>query len=253
VPRLDAHGVELHYQTLGNGPDVVMLHGLITGSLASWYYTLAPLVASDHRVTLYDMRGHGLSQKTATGYDSETLCRDLDAVVNQTCSDRFCLVGQSYGALVALRYALKYPDRVSQLILVELPLPPSQAGDLEALLDGGAESVLAALPQNGQHLMGGGGRGRRFRRFCESIRFFADDSTLRHDLDVEPDIDETALASLDVPTLAIYGDQSSCLPTLDRLAAHVTDLKTQTLNGGHYLHLDALEPLSVAVRGFLNG
>ena len=134
MPRLDAEGVQLHYQTLGEGSDVVMLHGLLTGSLASWYYTLAPALAVNHRVTLFDMRGHGLSDKPSIGYDSETLSVDLEHVINRVCRPPCVLIGQSFGALVAIRYALRFPDKVKRLVIIELPLPPSQSSGLSELL-----------------------------------------------------------------------------------------------------------------------
>ena len=52
----------LHVRRLGAGDShVVMIHGIVTGSLASWLLTSAPKVAKEHAVTLFDMLGHGLS------------------------------------------------------------------------------------------------------------------------------------------------------------------------------------------------
>ncbi len=120
MPLAQKNGVTLHLQELGEaGSPVVMLHGLLVGCLATWYFTTAPLLAKTHRVVLYDLRGHGRSERAKSGYDVATMSADLDAVVSELGSDKVTLVGHSYGAVVALRYALDHPDRVARLAIVE--------------------------------------------------------------------------------------------------------------------------------------
>jgi len=67
VPKVKANGIDLHYITVGMGPDVVMLHGFL-GNLAVWHLYMAPILRREHRVTTYDLRGHGYSDVTLTGY-----------------------------------------------------------------------------------------------------------------------------------------------------------------------------------------
>jgi len=124
---VNAGDVSLNAVELGEGPPVVMLHGLISGSSASWYFTCAPVLAKNHRVILYDLRGHGRSAPAAGGYDTATLAKDLENLLDAMGVDEpVSLVGHSYGALVAMRFALAHPERVNRLALVEAPLPPSR-------------------------------------------------------------------------------------------------------------------------------
>src|SRR5678815_1667039 len=58
MPLVAANGLQFHVQELGDGRPVVMLHGLLIGSLASWYFTVAPALAPAHRCRLYDLRDH---------------------------------------------------------------------------------------------------------------------------------------------------------------------------------------------------
>ena len=111
----------LHVRRLGAGDShVVMVHGIVTGSLASWLLTSAPKVAKEHAVTLFDMRGHGLSERPPSGYRISDMLDDLDRVTQGI--DRFALVGHSYGAWVSARAAERWPDRVTALFAVDPPL-----------------------------------------------------------------------------------------------------------------------------------
>src|SRR3712207_3517403 len=101
MPKVLAGGVRTHYQQLGEGPDVVLVHGL-GANLAFWYLGAAPLIATDHRVTAYDLRGHGLTARTPSGYSTGQLAADLMAVLDRLKIERTTLIGHSYGAAIAL-------------------------------------------------------------------------------------------------------------------------------------------------------
>ena len=60
MPKACVNGVSLHYQQSGQGPDLVLIHGL-AANLAFWFLRIVPALNKRHRVTVYDMRGHGKS------------------------------------------------------------------------------------------------------------------------------------------------------------------------------------------------
>ena len=62
-------GVTLHYQRVGQGPDVVMIHGL-TGNLAVWHLKIIPMLMDRFRILTYDLRGHGYSEMPPSGYSA---------------------------------------------------------------------------------------------------------------------------------------------------------------------------------------
>ena len=134
MPVVTANQLSFHVQLLGDpgAPPLAMLHGLFIGSLAGWYFTAAPALARRHRVLVYDLRGHGRSERARSGYDTVTMADDLDALLGSTRP--VTLVGHSYGALVALRFALSRPGQVARLVLVEPPLPPSRAGEIASFV-----------------------------------------------------------------------------------------------------------------------
>jgi len=234
--------MQFHVQRLGSGPPVVMLHGLLIGSLASWYFTTAPILKRTNSVLLYDLRGHGRSERVASGYDVDTMTTDLAALTADWQHEPMTLVGHSYGGLIALRFALRHPERVARLVLVEAPLPPSQMGEMQAFLDRTPDEMVATLPAEMRGFFERDSR--QSRRLLRSLHFLVMQSTLAADLQAEGDIDDEVLATVDCPVLCVYGAKSSCRPVGDRLASVMPNAELVELPGGHYLHLDCSEALT---------
>lgn len=251
MPLIDAPGARLHVVDLGErGRLTVMLHGLLLGNVATWYFTTAPVLAMARRVRLFDLRGHGRSERPATGYDLATMAGDLDAVVGDT-QEPVDLVGHSYGALVALTWALAHPDRVRRLVLVEAPPPAQAPEEVGAFLLRDPEEMLKALPDGLRSAVAGGRR--QARRLMEHLVGLATETSVLQDLgSIEP-FTEPQLRAFEVPTLCIHGDQSACLEGGRALASSLGAGSLEVLSGGHYLHLDAPEALSGSIRRFLDG
>jgi pimeloyl-ACP methyl ester carboxylesterase len=238
------NGLEFHVQDLGDGgTPVVMLHGLLIGSAASWYFTAAPALARAHRVRVFDLRGHGKSQLAPSGYDVRTMASDLAGLVGKEPVD---LVGHSWGALVALRFAIDQPARVRRLVLVEAPVPPSSVTEMEAFVDGASDPRSALPPQVRVE-------GRRGERLVRALARLVLETTLVSDLRAERDPDPGELAAVRAPTLLVYGDRSSCAVGGDRLARAIPGARLVVLAGGHYLHLDARDALTRHIVEHLDG
>src|SRR5687767_5152202 len=95
----------------------VFIHGF-GGQAEQWHYQLQKF-SVENRVIALDLRGHGLSDKPARGYDMPQLVDDLEtALTFLKVKGKFVLVGHSYGGAVVTEYALKNPDRVERLILM---------------------------------------------------------------------------------------------------------------------------------------
>ena len=97
-------------------PAVVLLHGY--GSRLEAWREVQPALAADRLVVAIDQRGFGLSERPADGYGPEAHARDVVAVMDALGVHRAVVVGHSYGAGVALRAALRFPDRVAGVGLV---------------------------------------------------------------------------------------------------------------------------------------
>jgi pimeloyl-ACP methyl ester carboxylesterase len=123
VPHTNVNGVNIHYQQTGAGPDVVLIHA-VTANMAVWLVSnLVDTLARDYRVTAYDLRGHGLSAATPTGYTSAEMAEDLRGLHEVLGLGPAYLIGHSFGGVVAMHAASAYPDRVSGMILSDPYFP----------------------------------------------------------------------------------------------------------------------------------
>jgi pimeloyl-ACP methyl ester carboxylesterase len=113
-----ANGVRLHVQRLGptagvrnSGTTIVLIHGLVVDDLSSYYFSLAhPLTVAGHDVILYDLRGHGLSERPSAGYSLRDGIADLDGLLTALDIQRpVHLVGNSYGGAIAIGMAVEHP------------------------------------------------------------------------------------------------------------------------------------------------
>ncbi len=116
---LDAAGVVLKGDDTGEGPAVLLLHGLS----ATRRYVLhgsTALERQGYRVIAYDARGHGESSPAPSrdAYDYAALAHDAVRVLDDRGVDRACIVGMSMGAATAAAVALGWPHRVSALVAV---------------------------------------------------------------------------------------------------------------------------------------
>jgi len=251
MPILRRNGLDFHVQLLGAGPPVAMLHGLVIGNLATWYFTAAHTLSQSHRVLLYDLRGHGRSTREPTGYDLATMTADLGTLLTELGDEPVALVGHSYGGLVALHYAAQHPTRVSRLALVDVPLSASTiATSLQPDVDD-TDDLIAGLPE---FLKASLTRGkRRARRLLGSLEFLLRQSSLLEDLRREPDVDDALLARVRCPVLCLYGADSFFLPDSEGYRAGLADVRLEVLPGRHHLPLESAGLVSAQLQEFLNG
>src|SRR5215510_8452481 len=110
--------LRVRYIECGTGPTVVMIHGN-AGSIEDFEFGVIQTLSSNYRVIAVDRPGHGKSDRpNATAANVEYQARLLHQVLSSLRVDQPVLVGHSWGAALALSYALQYPKEVSAMILV---------------------------------------------------------------------------------------------------------------------------------------
>ena len=106
----------LHYEELGCGQPVLLIHGFTNYGLA-WAPQLAVLVHAGYRVILPDLHGHGASAPATSLCTVADLAADMVGLLDHLAVDCAALCGLSLGGMVALQLALEWPDRVAAAVV----------------------------------------------------------------------------------------------------------------------------------------
>ena len=240
---VDAGGVRLHHLEAGTGdPPIVLLHGL--GSTVTKWRDALPLFAARRRTLAVDLPGFGKSEAPRARYTFGFLAGGVKAFLDALGIDRCVLVGNSLGGVTAMWVAAAWPERVSELILVDpaLPLPPGVRPDAKTI----ARATVASLPFVGEVLYTGfmklksadyqlaDGLRRNVadptRVSAETIRLMHEEAEARrHDMALRRPLlsaqrnlmwmmsggrgeVERVAASLRVPTLLLWGSEDLLVP-----------------------------------------
>jgi pimeloyl-ACP methyl ester carboxylesterase len=208
MSHVQANGISTHVEEIpAAGPQrgtAVLIHGMASDSMASWFMTLAhPLAAAGFRVLLYDLRGHGHTERPATGYRLADFVADLDALLDQWgVTEPVHLFGNSFGGTVAFAHAAYHPGRVRAIVAVESAPPTAtwfarMARRLARVTETLADPAAVA---NSRPLFA-----RRAR----------DTSALLADTSIGAELPASALpgpeliAAIDCPVLCLYGANSA--------------------------------------------
>jgi pimeloyl-ACP methyl ester carboxylesterase len=139
-----AGSLTLEGETLGEGPPVVLLHGL-SATRRNVVQGSRHLERRGYRLISYDARGHGASSP-GPSYRYDDLVGDLEAVLAYLELERTALVGSSMGAATALAFALEHPERVAALVQIT----PAYTGYARtAAVDGDSWERMAAELERG--------------------------------------------------------------------------------------------------------
>ena len=112
-------GIEIHYKDEGQGPPVVLFHGSF-GSLHSWDGVVERL-KNDHRLIRLDQAGVALSSDVPPALEGLSLEDYVAAFFDAIGLDRAAVVGTSSGGIIAYRFAAKYPERVTKMVISNAP------------------------------------------------------------------------------------------------------------------------------------
>jgi len=124
LPHLTANGIDIAYTMEGSGPPLVLLHGASSSALEDWAQQ-RPLFRQSFTLYLPDARGHaGTRWDASAGWSRELLVEDLLAYVNGLGLDTFHLAGFSMGAMTALCFATRHPERLRSVIVAGIDVEP---------------------------------------------------------------------------------------------------------------------------------
>jgi pimeloyl-ACP methyl ester carboxylesterase len=140
---LSLHGRPLNYLQAGNGPVLLLIHGM-AGTCENWQAVIEPL-ARHYTVIAPDLPGHGDSQPGAGDYSLGSLAACLRDLLITLGHDRATLVGHSLGGGIAMQFAYQFPEIAERLVLVSSGgLGPEVSPVLRAAALPGANLFIAA-------------------------------------------------------------------------------------------------------------
>ena len=116
LETVNVHGHEIAYRTGGEGPVVLLIHGM-AGSSAMWKPIL-PLISAEVTYLAPDLPGHGRSDKPRGDYSLGAQASMLRDLLSTLGHQRVSIVGQSLGGGIALQFCYQYPERCERLALV---------------------------------------------------------------------------------------------------------------------------------------
>jgi pimeloyl-ACP methyl ester carboxylesterase len=240
MPKLDVDGRNHHVQQKGEGPDVILIHG-VTGDLSIWFLCkLMTELADDHRVTAYDLRGHGYSDVPPSGYTSADHAADLFALMDRIGAKRARLVGHSFGGVIAAHAAALAPERVEAVVLSDPYFPAlrhledvSKWGHWQSFRTEAEEAGVTLSDEfwydldkffdQVNHL-----DAERMLKFRHAVGLPQMERLLRlakttcgADSKVPAGLTEEAIRGISMPALAVYGEASPFLATMHYLVEHL--------------------------------
>jgi pimeloyl-ACP methyl ester carboxylesterase len=200
VPHFSSDGIDISYETYGEGPPVLLIHGFGSSIAVNWVETgwTDTLVTAGYSVVAFDNRGHGDSQKLYDGaaYRPALMADDARRLLDHLKIERAAVIGYSMGARIAAFLSLAHPDRVAATVWGGMGM---------TLISGLSDSaeIIAAL--NAPSLASVPGRtGRQFRIFAD--RTGADRRALAACMETsrEP-MPEEDVKRIEVPVLVATG------------------------------------------------
>ncbi|MFF5858685.1 alpha/beta fold hydrolase [Streptomyces sp. NPDC012751] len=238
MAMVDAGGIRLHVQrtgpTDGRAPHatIVLVHGLLTDSLASYYFTVAPrFAAAGLDVVMYDLRGHGRSERPPHGYTLDHNIDDLTALLDRLgVTGPVHLVGNSYGGTIAFGYAARHPGRVAGLTLIESePATAAWAAKLGRIL----HRVTTQLAHNEPDALAWitAHRGHNTARLAKGAARLARETTLGRDIPASRVLTEAQIGAVRCPVLGVYGGDSDLADLVPAQRRLLPDFRAVVLPG----------------------
>jgi pimeloyl-ACP methyl ester carboxylesterase len=268
--EVEAEGLHLSTYVVGQGPTVLLLHGL-GASKISWLPVL-PELSRSYRLVVPDLPGHGESDKPRGDYSMRRYAHVVRVFMDAVGLERPIVVGNSMGGRIALELALRSPQRVAGLGLLDPAVPgvrwrylagftrvfPSEFGPLSfALRRRWMEAAVRALfarPERMPPDAVAGAADEFIRVYSQPAARYAFVASLRHLVTERPGPFWASLRRIRQPALVVFGDLDRLVPRRSglELANHLPDCELHFLPGvGHAPQFEATQETLDLLQPFL--
>lgn len=246
VNNKSVHVLELNPEA---SETIVMIHGMFT-NLSVFYFKIAPELAERFHIVLYDLKGHGMSERSDRGYDLGAMSDDLIALMDELKLSRVHLVGYSYGGLIALKTTMDYSHRVEKLVVIESP-KPDEGDSPEVIRKYGNEFIEQYLNNYTATTTLKPGR-RQIEKNKQLFDYLFNQTTIKEDFEKDNDFfDRIQKNPVKNQTLLLYGESSDCLPAGKYLNKIISGSKFFTGKGDHNLPVQEPQWITSQINRFL--
>lgn len=206
--------ISLYYQEKGTGEPFILLHG--NGENGIYFNNQIKFFSDRYKMIAVDTRGHGKSPRGTAPFTMEQFAMDLNELMIKLEISKAIILGFSDGANIAMKFALKYPDKIKALIL--------NGGNLNTK---GIKRVTQIPIEIGYKI----------------TKLFAEKSEdAKHNMELlglmvnEPNIKSYELHSIQVPTLVIVGTRDMIKRThTEEIAKNIPNAKLSVIQGNHFI------------------
>lgn len=222
--------ISLYYQEQGEGEALFLLHG--NGEDGTYFANQISFFSDRYRVIAVDTRGHGKSPRGTAPFTMEQFAVDLHSLMEKLQIQRGIILGFSDGANIAMKFALKYPDRVKALIL--------NGGNLNT--KGVKRSIQIPIEIGYRFAKLFAGKSEEAKSHMEILGLMVN----------EPNIRPEELCAIQAPTLVIAGTKDMIKTAHTELIVdHIPNAKLSVIPGDHFIASKNPKDFNREVENFL--
>jgi proline iminopeptidase len=277
--RKNINGTELYYKIIGEGEPIVILHGG-PGLDHSYFLPQMEKLADNFQLIFFDQRASG---RSSVDVDTSSMTlnqfiEDIESLRTEFKLDKMNLMGHSWGGLLAMEYAIKYPHHLNSLMLVN-PTAASSAFQDQAFQTMAARTTRQDSMDNARIMQTAAFKNREpeamsdffrvlfrgsffDRRLADSLTLSFDPNYAAHSRTMNYLYKDTSLLNYDIhsklsviscPTLIVHGDHDFLpLEAAQAIRDHISGSQLVVLpNCGHFSFIESPDKLLDAVSGLL--
>jgi len=249
MPKINRDGVQIYYEVHGSGPPLILTHGYSSTS-EMWQ---GQALAKQHKLVLWDMRGHGRSDYPgdAGAYSEALTIADIAALLDAIGADAAIVGGLSLGGYISLAFYRAHPERVRALLIIDTG-PGFRKDDARDAWNKRALDTAERFEREGLAVLKSASRERSIvshRDASGLVRAARGMLTQRDARVIE------VLPEIKVPALIVVGaDDAPFLAASDYMAAKIPGARKAVIPAaGHAVNIDQPQAFIDAVLPFLDG
>jgi len=251
MPKLNRDGVNIHYEVYGSGSPLILTHGYSSTS-AMWQGQIDTL-SKHHKLVLWDVRGHGLSDypDDPASYSEALTVGDIAALLDTIGADKAIVGGLSLGGYMSLAFHRAHPERVRALLIIDTG-PGFKKDDAREVWNKRARDTGDRFEREGLDVLKSlsAERASVTHRNAKGLALAARGMLAQRDARVIE-----SLPDIKVPSLVVVGaDDTPFLAASDYMAAKIPGARKVVIpNAGHAVNIDQPRAFIDAVLPFLDG